>query len=65
MEQSRWKSKILWMAVIVQVIAFAGMFGVYDLIGITAEWVQGVLTGALELLVLFGVINSPDNKGRL
>ena len=63
--QSRWKSKVLWAAIIIQVVAFAGMFGVYDLIGVTSQWVQGVLTGILELLVLFGVINSPTTKDGL
>ena len=63
--QSRWKSKVLWAAIIAQVVSLIGMFGVYDMIGITAEWLQTTLTGVLELFVLFGIINSPDNKGKL
>lgn len=62
MEQNRWKSKVLWVAVIAQIVALLGMFGAYDAIGITADWLQGVLTGVLELLVLFGVVNNPANK---
>lgn len=62
MEQSRWKSKVLWMAIIAQVVALLGMFGVYNLIGITQDWLQGVLTGVLELLVILGVVNNPTDK---
>lgn len=60
MRQSRFKSKVLWVAVVAQVIAIllmTGIIGVAD-----AELFNQVVTAVLELLVLFGVINNPTSK---
>jgi len=65
MYQSRWKSKVLWAAIAAQIVALLAFTGVLDAIGITADWLNTTIGGVLQLLVLFGIINSPDNKGTL
>jgi uncharacterized membrane protein len=61
MEQNRWRSKVLWAAIIAQVIAIASFCGVWELIGVTAEWVNTLVGSVLQLLVLLGVINNPTD----
>ena len=63
--QSRWKSKVLWAAIAAQIVALLAFTGALEAIGITADWLNNVIGGVLQLLVLFGVINSPDNKDTL
>ena len=65
MDQNRWKSKVLWAAIAAQIIALLAFTGVLKAIGITEDWISNVVGGVLQLLVLFGVINSPDNKNTL
>lgn len=62
MTQNRWKSKVLWGTIIAQVLALLGMFGLYAKLGITQEWLQGVLIGILQLLGILGVLNNPTDK---
>jgi uncharacterized membrane protein len=61
-KQSRWKSKVLWAAVAAQVVALLAFFGVLKLIGITEDWINNVIGGVLQLLVLFGVLNNPTDS---
>ena len=63
--QSRWKSKVLWAAIAAQIIALLAFTGVLKLIGVTEDWLNTVIGGVLQLLVLFGVINCPTNKDTL
>lgn len=63
--QNRWKSKVLWAAIAAQIVALLAFTGALDAIGITADWLNATIGGVLQLLVLFGIINSPDNKGAL
>lgn len=63
--QSRWKSKVLWAAIAAQIVALLAFTGALEAIGITEDWINNVIGGVLQLLVLFGVINSPDNKDTL
>jgi uncharacterized membrane protein len=63
--QSRWKSYVMWAAVISQIVAIVGLVGGWDAIGITSDIFQGVATAILEMLTLFGVINNPTNKTSL
>ena len=62
-EQSRWKSKVLWSAIAAQVLALLVTLGVIDT-GMSGA-LNTLVTAALEVLVAFGIINSPDNAGRL
>ena len=62
-KQNRWKSKVLWAAIIAQVVSILLMAGIID-VGM-GELVNGISGGVLQLLVLLGVINSPTNADKL
>jgi len=62
MEQSRWKSPVLWSAIAAQVIALMQMTGAFEAMGLDAGLVGDVIAGVLQMLVLFGILNSPTNK---
>lgn len=59
MKQSKWKSKVLWLAVGSQVVSILLLFGVFD-VG-QSELVNQVISGMLQILVLFGVLNNPND----
>lgn len=61
MEQNRWRSKVLWAAVIAQVIAIGQLTGLFERIGVDAGLVGDVAAAVLQLLVLVGVVNNPTN----
>ena len=60
-KQSRWRSKVLWVAVAAQVVALLAFLGVLELIGITEEWLNYLIGGVLQVLVLLGVLNNPTD----
>jgi uncharacterized membrane protein len=65
MEQKRWKSKVLWMAIIAQVIALLSAFGFWQAIGVTEEWVNKIVIIVMEILTVFGVVNNPTDPNGL
>ena len=65
MTQSRWKSKVLWAAVIAQLLALGQLTGIFAKLGLDVGMVGDVAAGILELFVLFGVVNSPTNADSL
>jgi uncharacterized membrane protein len=62
MKQSRWSSKVLWVAIIFQVYVIADVVGLWQLIGIEKSIVTTIVDSLLQLAVIFGVINDPTNK---
>ena len=60
--QSRWTSKLMWGAIIVQLVTIGGMLGLWAQLGITAEWLQGLLNAILQMAVIVGIVNDPTNK---
>lgn len=60
--QPRWRSAVMWAAVVAQVVAIAGLAGLWDKIGITSDTFQGIATAVLTILTLFGVLNNPTSK---
>ena len=60
MEQSRFRSPIVWGAIFAQVVALLVTFGVVEFGH--GEQVRGTVTVVLELLVLFGVLNNPTER---
>lgn len=58
--QNRFKSKVLWGAIIAQVLSLLVTVGVIDT-GMSAT-LNGVAVAILEMLVVFGVINNPTDK---
>jgi uncharacterized membrane protein len=57
MEQNRFKSKVVWTAVLAQVLVILGLY----MPGIADE-VKIVGTAVLEMLTLFGILNNPTNS---
>ena len=60
MEQSRWKSPVLWLS-IAALIAFVTKTWIGYEIPEFDTFVQLILSAAIA----FGIVNSPDNKDRL
>lgn len=63
MKQKRFQSKVLWIAVLSQVIAILLMTNVISIAD--SEIVNNVATAVLELFTLFGVVNNPTNESAL
>lgn len=59
MQQSRWRSAVLWAAIVAQVISLGQLTGVWARIGIDAGQLGDVLAAILQLLVIVGVVNNP------
>lgn len=62
MKQDRLKSKVVWAAVLAQVVVVLQLTGVLEISQI--EVINGVATAVIQVLVLFGILNdptSPDN----
>ena len=51
----------LGVAVAAQVVALLAFLGVLELIGITEEWLNYLIGGVLQVLVLLGVLNNPTD----
>jgi uncharacterized membrane protein len=62
--QSRWRSKVLWAAIIIQLIVIADVVGLWSLIGLEKTTFTIIADAVLQVLVLVGVINNPtDSEG--
>jgi uncharacterized membrane protein len=61
-QQNRLKSKLLWAAVIAQVIALGQLTGVWAKLGIDAGTAGDVAAGILQLFVIAGIVNDPTNS---
>jgi uncharacterized membrane protein len=62
MEQSRWKSPVLWAAIFAQIISIGQFTGLWVKFGIDTGMIGDVVASVLQLMVLFGVLNDPVNK---
>lgn len=63
MTQVRWQSKVLWAAIVAQVVSILVMTGVISFE--QGEFYNQVAIAVLQLLVLFGVVNNPTNPDAL
>jgi len=61
MKQARLKSRVVWAAIIAQVISICQLAGIFEKIGIDAGVVGDVAAAILQLLVLFGILNNPSD----
>jgi len=64
-KQSRWKSAVLWTAIVAQVIAILQLTGAFKAIGLDAGYVGNVTATVLQLLVIIGVVNNPTDPTSL
>lgn len=58
--QNRFSSPVVWAALAAQVLAILVTLGVLDLS--QSDAVNAAVTAALELLVVFGLLNNPTNR---
>lgn len=63
MKQDILRSKVMWLGVIAQVISILILTNVIPMEQV--EVIKGVAIAVLEILTLFGIINSPNTKGAL
>ena len=62
MEQNRFKSPVLWAALVAQILSILVLL---DVIAPTqSETINAVVTAVLQMLVAFGVLNSPTSADR-
>ncbi|SHI42267.1 phage holin [Parasporobacterium paucivorans] len=61
--QNRWKSKVLWVAIIAQVVSILVLVGVID-IGV-GDQIQQVGALLLQILTILGVVNNPTDAEQL
>lgn len=59
MDQKRWKSPVVWAAVLAQGVTILLTLGVIST-GL-GDLINQVVAGVLQLLVIFGVLNDPTN----
>lgn len=60
MEQNRFKSPVVWAALVAQILSILVLL---DVIAPTqSETINAVVTAVLQMLVAFGVLNNPENK---
>ncbi|WP_024834149.1 phage holin [Ruminiclostridium josui] len=60
-KQSRWKSKVMWVAAAGQVISLLQLTGVFARMGIDVGIAGNVVAGFIQLLVIVGFLNDPTN----
>lgn len=60
MDQNRLKSKVVWLAVVAQIVGLLIVLGVIDT-GM-GDAFKAVAGSVCELLVLFGVLNNPTDR---
>jgi uncharacterized membrane protein len=62
MEQNRWKSPVVWAAVIAQILSILVLM---DVINVSqSETINGVVVAVLQLLATFGILNNPVTPDR-
>ena len=61
MTQSRWRSKVLWAAIIAQLIVLGQLTGLFNAIGLDAGLINDIAAAVLQLAVIVGIINNPTD----
>jgi len=62
MEQNRFKSKYVWLAIFALVGFILQNWGIYDVIGLTNETYQQLVDLILGVLIALGIVNNPTDK---
>lgn len=62
MEQNRFKSVVTWAAIVSFVLSMLVTTGV--ILPGASEAITGAVSGVLNMLVVFGVLNNPTDKTR-
>ena len=62
MEQNRFKSPVVWAAVVAQILSILILFDVINVA--QQDTINAVVASVLQLLVAFGILNSPTSADR-
>lgn len=62
MNQNRFKSPVVWAAVVAQILSILIIMNVINVA--QQEAINQIVAGALQLLVVFGVLNDPTSPDR-
>ena len=60
MKQNRFKSVLLWSAIIAQILSLGQLTGLFARLGAEPSVIGDVCAGLLQLLVILGVLNNPS-----
>ncbi|MBQ3038212.1 MAG: holin [Clostridia bacterium] len=61
--QNRFKSKVLWVSIVSQILALLIALDVIDLA--VSDAIKALVVSVCELLVTFGILNNPTTPERL
>lgn len=61
--QNRFKSKVLWVSIVSQILALLIALDVIDLA--VSDAIKAIAVSVCELLVTFGILNNPTNSQNL
>lgn len=64
MKQNRFKSPVLWAAIVLQVISIGQITGLWVKIGVDAGALGDTAAAILQLLVIVGVMNDPTSADK-
>jgi len=59
--QNRFKSKVAWLTLLPIIILLGDAYGLWNVIGMSADAFTKVYTGILTALVAFGIFNNPTD----
>lgn len=59
MKQNRWKSPVVWTAIVAQIISLGQLTGLWRELGIDAGVIGDAAAGVIQLAVIAGILNNP------
>jgi hypothetical protein len=59
--QSKWRSKVLWTGIAALVVMAFGHFGLYDVLGISSDWLKGTIDLIFTAAGIFGIWNDASD----
>lgn len=62
--QNRFKSKVVWLSTVSLVILILSQLGLFKVLGITSEGFKIVADSLIGILVLFGILNNPEDENK-
>lgn len=60
---NRFKSKVAWASFVSLLILVFQVFGIHKKLGIELNDAAAILNGVLVVLVAFGILNNPTDRG--
>ena len=62
-KQKRYKSKVVWVSVVSLILLIFNQIEIYEKIGIQESILKNIFDAILTILVSFGILNNPTEKG--